>query len=226
MIPLQILKVNWLLGAVQDMFSDNLVQVVEKGVYAVFLLAFIWLGRSIVSVPIALVLSVVISAALSWVLFLRSRGHITWKIDRIFVKEIAVQGWTVGVAGAALQSNANIDKIIVNAYRGSLQTCLYGASFRLVSAVTTAGTFFTSAVFPASCQRYHESPSSLGTFISYASRLLMLITLPCIVVLYAFSKEIVLLLLGKGYVGSELSFNITVWAAGFATTSRPTIIHW
>jgi O-antigen/teichoic acid export membrane protein len=221
LIPLRILRVDWLFYAAQRMFIENLLKVIEKSVYVVTLFSLVFVTGDIVSVPVSLGLSLIITAILGWILFFRSaKRPIAWRLDRGFIREMFTHGWPIGVAGAALQSNTNIDTIFVNAYHGDVQTGLYGAAYRLIAAIIQAGTFFTRAIFPLSCKRYHESPTALADFIAYSGKLLVVITIPGVIVLMAVSAVIIRILFGDGYAGAALPFSILVWAAGLAIVSR------
>lgn len=220
-IPLQILKVNWLFYARQQMFHDNLLQVAEKVTYALCLFTLVFVIKWIIIVPMAMVFSTLVVAALGWALFLRQAERpVVWRLDRGFIREIITQGWPVGVGGAALRVNTNADSLFVNAYHGDVQTGLYGAAYRLINAMITAGTFFTNAVFPLSCKRYQESVPALADFIGYSSKLLLLVTVPGVVLLSAMSEEIIELVFGKAYAGAALPFRLLVWAAGLAIICR------
>lgn len=221
LIPLQILRANWLFYATERMFIDNLLQVIEKLVYIVALFSLVLSIGDIVFVPISLGLSVLITAIPGWIVFLRGvKSPVTWRLDRGFIREMVLHGWPVGVAGAALQINTNIDTIFVNAYHGNVQTGLYGAAYRLIAAIIRAGTFFTHAIFPLSCKRYHESPTMLADLIVYSGKLLVAITIPGLIVLTAASAIIIRILFGDGYAGAVLPFSILIWAAGIAIISR------
>lgn len=220
-IPLQVLKLNWLFYAQQNMFIDNVLQVSEKVIYTACLFGLVLVMQDIIIVPVAMAISVLLMAALSWMLFLRSKKHpVVFTVDRGFIREMVVQGWPVGVAGAALRSNTNIDTLFVNAYHGDVATGLYGAAYRLINAMITAGTFFTNAVFPLSCKRHKESVSSLASFIEYSSKLLVLVVVPGLILLTVGSREIIGLIFGKEYAGAVLPFQILVWAAGIAIVCR------
>jgi O-antigen/teichoic acid export membrane protein len=220
-IPLQTLRVNWIFYARQQMFYDNLLQVAEKIAYALGLFSLIFFIKWIILVPVALIISTLFAAALGWLLFLRQGERpVTCKLDWAFIREIIGQGWPVGVGGAALRVNTNADAIFVNAYHGDVQTGLYGAAYRLINAIITAGTFFTNAVFPLSCKRYRESILVLADFIGYASKLLLLVTMPAVMLLSVMSEEIIGLVFGPGYAGSALPFRLLVWAAGLAIICR------
>ncbi len=79
-IPLQILKVNWLFYARQQMFIENILQVVEKIAYALCLFLLFIFIKWIILVPLALVISSLIAAALGWILFLRQTERpLIWK---------------------------------------------------------------------------------------------------------------------------------------------------
>jgi O-antigen/teichoic acid export membrane protein len=220
-IPLQVLKVNWLFYAKQQMFYDNILQIAEKVAYAVCLFSLMFFIKWIILVPVAMIISILIVTALGWALFLRRyEKPVVWKLDQGFIGEIITQGWPVGVAGASLRVNTNADSIFVNAYFGDMQTGLYGAAYRLINAIITAGTFFTNAVFPLACKHYQESVPALADFISYASKLLLLVTVPSVVLLSVMSEEIIALIFGQGYADSAMPFRLLVWAAGIAIICR------
>lgn len=220
-IPLQVLKLNWLFYAQQNMFIDNVLQVSEKVIYTLCLFGLFVVTPDIIIVPVAMIISALVMASLSWVLFLRSKKHpVAFVVDRGFIREIVVQGWPVGVAGAALRSNTNIDTLFVNAYHGDVATGLYGAAYRLISAMITAGTFFTNAVFPLTCKRHKESVSSLASFIEYSSKLLAMVVVPVLFLLTVGSRDIIELIFGNDYIGAALPFQILIWAAGIAIVCR------
>ncbi len=220
-IPLQILKLNWVFYARQQMGQDNVLQVTEKVAYAICLFGLVFVVKWIIIVPVAMVLSTLFVGALGWAMFLRQAEQpVVWRLDRGFIREIITQGWPVGVGGAALRVNTNADSLFVNAYHGDLQTGLYGAAYRLINAMITAGTFFTNAVFPLCCKRYHESVPALADFIGYASKLLLLVTVPGVMLLSVMSEEIIGLVFGPGYAEAALPFRLLVWAAGLAIICR------
>ena len=220
-IPLQIFNVSWLFYARQQMFHDNVLKISEKVAYAICLFALVFVIKWIIIVPVAMVLSTLFAAALGWVMFLRQAEQpVVWRLDRGFIREIITQGWPVGVGGAALRVNTNADSLFVNAYHGDLQTGLYGAAYRLINAIITVGTFFTNAIFPLSCKRYQESVPALADFIGYASKLLLIVTVPSVMLLSVMSEEIIGLIFGPGYAGAALPFRLLVWAAGFAIICR------
>jgi O-antigen/teichoic acid export membrane protein len=220
-IPLQVLKVNWLFYAQQQMFYDNLLQVIEKVTYALCLFSLVFFIKWIILVPVAMVISAFLVTVVGWMLFLHKvKQPIVWKLDRYFIREIVTQGWPIGIAGAALRTNTNVDSIFVNAYHGNLQTGFYGAAYRLINAIITAGTFFTNAVFPLSCKRYYESIPALADFIGYASKLLLLVTVPGVVLMSVMSEEIIWIIFGQEYAEAATPFRMLVWAAGIAIICR------
>jgi len=220
-IPLQVGKLNWVFQARQRMFIDNFIQVSEKLAYVFCLFALVFSIESIIAVPIALIASILVGNVLSWVFYLRRADQpISWRLDRKFIKSVTGEGWKIGVAGAAMRSNSNIDALFVNAFRGDIQTGLYGAAYRLVNVVVMAGMFFTKAVYPLSCKRYHESRSSLGEFIGYSSKLLVLVTIPTVVVLAVSAETIIDLILGQEYADAAAPFRLLVCAAGVTVISR------
>lgn len=220
-IPLQVLRVNWIFYAQQNMLIDNLLQLGEKVVYVICLFSFVFFVDDVIAIPSAIAVSIIAMTALGWLSFLRTKARpIKLRLDRGFIKEMVVQGWPVGVSGAALMSNTNIDTLFVNSYHGTSSTGLYGAAYRLINAMIMAGTYFTNAIFPLSCRRYKESPASLAHFIEHSSRLFLMGTLPAVIVLSVGSKDIILLFFGSDFVEATMAFRILVWAAGLAMLCR------
>jgi O-antigen/teichoic acid export membrane protein len=221
MIPLQIFRLNWIFYSQQNMLLDNLLQVAEKILYVACLFSLVVFLDNIIIVPISLVMSIVISCIMSWIFFIsRKQAPLNLNIDRPFINTLIKDGWKVGVAGSALTSNNNIDTIFVNAYRGDVQTGLYGAAYKLINAAISAGTFFTNAVFPVSCIRYKNSIESLAQLINYSSKLLSLVTVPTIILLSYYSDELIQLIFGAGYRDAAAPFRILILSAGLSILCR------
>jgi len=220
-IPLQIFKLNWVYYSQQDMLMDNVFLVTEKVAYALSIFTLVYFIKWIVLVPVSIAVSILFVNVISWAVFVRkSEQGIAWRLDGPFMRDMVTHGWPVGVAGAALQTNSNVDSLFVNAYHGNLQTGLYGAAYRLINPVITAGTFFTGAVFPEACKRYEESPSSLSDFIGYSSKLILFMVAPAIITLTVSSREIIAMIFGAEYAGASVPFRLLVWGAGMAIICR------
>ncbi len=220
-IPAQIMRINWVFYAQQKMKIDNVLQVGEKLLYMVGLFGLVYFFSDILIVPVAMVISTFLSALFGWIYFVRaSEEPILWKLDSEFIRKIVRQGWPIGVAGAALRSNSNVDTVFVNTYHGDEATGFYGAAYRLINAMIMAGTYFTNAIFPVSCKRYAESRHSLNNFVDFTGKLLVMVTVPSLVLLSVHSEGIIQLIFGSEYEGAVIPFRMLIWAAGLAIICR------
>lgn len=109
------------------------------------------------------------------------------------------------------------DITILGLYKGDFQVGLYSTSVKIYNIVNTVVASVAWVVMPqlSSCFAKKDY-EKINALLKYSLNFIIVLGLPCVVGLNVITKEIILLIAGKSYLGAELSLRILTISLAFS----------
>ena len=112
------------------------------------------------------------------------------------------------------------DTTILGLYKGDFQVGLYSTAVKIYNIVNTVVASVAWVVMPQLSANFaRHDYNQVNRLLKYSLNFIIVLGLPCLVGLNVITKEIILLIAGEAYLGSELSLRILTLSLGFSFIS-------
>jgi O-antigen/teichoic acid export membrane protein len=116
-----------------------------------------------------------------------------------------------GLIGFALGLSYKFDTILLNIYRGDVETGLYNAAYNLVFSSVVLSNVINTALYPSLTRRVSASPSDLPRLFESFLRYLLLLALPIAIGIWSIADKVVTFLYSNAYASSTQVLQIIIW---------------
>jgi O-antigen/teichoic acid export membrane protein len=116
-----------------------------------------------------------------------------------------------GLIGFALGLSYKFDTILLNIYRGDVETGLYNAAYNLVFSSVVLSNVINTALYPSLTRKVSDSPEDLPRLFESFLRYLLLIALPIAIGIWSIADKVITFLYSNAYASSTQVLQIIIW---------------
>lgn len=200
-VPFMNLKtslINILLG-LQEIVSYNKINIFDNVLSLILMIVFIFTFGSAYSVLISMLISVLtILLILVYILFYKRNCKINFK--KILMKDMLKYGIKAQTGNAVQFLNYRLDIFIINYLLNLKQVGIYSNAVALGETMWKVSGSVSTMMLPMTTNS--KNKIEMKHFVNKVTRMTLTLIIICSVLLVAVSKPIILLLLGKEYIGS------------------------
>jgi O-antigen/teichoic acid export membrane protein len=170
----------------------------------------LWLGIGYYGLIVANLLGIAVMSAICWhgvrTLQIRPRRPVTqhWR-------ELLRASVPFGIIGFTLGLSYKFDSVILNLFRGDLETGYYNVAYNLVFSMFILSNTINTALYPSLTRQASNEPASLNGIYGRMLRYLLLASVPLAFCTYLLADQVILLLYGPGYQASTEVLQIIIW---------------
>jgi O-antigen/teichoic acid export membrane protein len=179
----------------------------------VFVLAggvVLWLGLGYYGLILANLLGVALMAAICW----RSARGLGVRPARA-----AARNWPAllraslpfGMIGFALGLSYKFDSVLLNVFRGDLETGYYNAAYNLVFSTVMLSNVINTSLYPSLARRAVGAPHELPAIYERVLRYLLVLALPIALGTWVLADQIVPFLFRAQYLPAVAALRIVIW---------------
>jgi O-antigen/teichoic acid export membrane protein len=129
-------------------------------------------------------------------------------------------GLPFGLIGFALGLSYKFDTVLLNIFRGDLETGYYNAAYNLVFSAVVLSNVVNTALYPSLTRQAITDPTNLHSIYEKVIKYLLLISLPIAFGVSTLSNQIVEFLYTSDYAYSSLALRIVIWVLPFMYLSE------
>lgn len=204
------LNIDWLFMGLQDMKYNAVYNIIKIAVPFVLVLIFIKNSKDLYLIPIFTVIGLIfglIYQLYSYKISLKFRLRPNLDIEK--AKKYFIYGLPFLMSGLLAMINCNVDKIIIGFSRSNTENGVYSAAYYIILFLTNIVTIIFTPIFPLLTSYFNEKATSkLKKLIESVSKVIILFDIPLTFGGSILSKEIILLLFGKEYIGAYVPLRI------------------
>jgi O-antigen/teichoic acid export membrane protein len=125
-----------------------------------------------------------------------------------------------GIIGFTLGLSYKFDSVLLNIFRGDVETGYYNAAYNLVFSAAMLSNVVNTALYPSLTRQAASSPQSLPAIYARALRYLLILALPIAMGACALADEIVPFLFTTTYLPAVPALQIVIWVVPLMFTSE------
>ncbi len=125
-----------------------------------------------------------------------------------------------GMIGLMLGLSYKFDTILLNVFRGDVETGYYSAGYNLVFSVVLLSNVLNTSLYPSLVRQAASAPERLASTCASALRYLMLVALPVAVGGCLMAERLVLFLYTGEYLPTSSVLRIVIWVVPLMFTSE------
>jgi O-antigen/teichoic acid export membrane protein len=137
---------------------------------------------------------------------------ISFGMDFDFQKKFLKNSWPFWFTGIFLAIYFRIDTVMIGLMRGSIETGLYNASYRLLDALYFIPAAVIAAVFPAMSKLHTTSKAALQMLYKKAFYYLFTIALPMGIGATLLADRLLFFIYGNEFAGASIALKVLIWA--------------
>ncbi|MAG15601.1 hypothetical protein CMO88_00915 [Candidatus Woesearchaeota archaeon] len=137
---------------------------------------------------------------------------IRFGFDFDFQKKFVKSSMPFWFTGLFIAIYFRIDTVMIAFFRGSAETGLYNASYRLLDALYFVPAAVINAIFPAMSRLYVENKAVLRSLYRKFFYYLLAIALPMGVGVTLLAERLILFIYGSEFSGSNIALQVLIWA--------------
>ena len=207
------------LAVIFDFFGLMLVSVargferMEYAAYRIIIVQTLFLGATFILVHLAenrllpifviYLSSHVVGCAYAVYVVFTKFAKPTGPIDKKLCKYLFLEAFPIAVRRFVRHVNFRIDTILLNFLRGSVAAGLFHGAYKISQGLMFFGEALVVSVFPVLSRHYVQAKESLDKVYERSFRFLAISGCFLGVILFTFSRELILLALGRKYLGAE-----------------------
>jgi len=138
--------------------------------------------------------------------------NIAFGLDFGFQKNFLKRSWPFWFTGIFLAIYFRIDTVMISLMRGSAETGLYNASYRLLDALYFIPAAVIGAIFPAMSQLHVSSKAVLQKLYRKSFYYLFVIALPMGIGATILADRLLFFIYGTEFSGAGIALQILIWA--------------
>lgn len=179
----------------------------------------LWIGAGYIGLILANLVGIAILSAICW------RG-----VRRLGIQQALPQpirwltliraGLPFGIISLTLGLSYKFDTILLNIYRGDIQTGYYNAAYTLVFAAVMLSNTVNTALYPSLARQTLVAPGSLPAIYQRTLRYLMAVSLPIACGGWIIADGLIPFLFGPEYIPSISVLQIVIWVIPFMYLSE------
>lgn len=116
-----------------------------------------------------------------------------------------------GLIGLTLGLSYKFDTVLLNIFRGDVETGYYNAAYNLVFSAVILSNVINTSLYPSLTRQAASDPGSINAIYARALRYLILVSLPIAVGACALADQLVALLYGPAYLPTAAALRIVIW---------------
>jgi O-antigen/teichoic acid export membrane protein len=136
-----------------------------------------------------------------------------WRFDKVLAKEILKNSWPLMLAAASGLIFSKIDQIFVGQMLGNYKVGIYAAAVKLVEIWYFIPVLICTSLFPAIINAKKTNSDIYKKRLKNLYVLLIIISITISVFITIFSKPIIQILFGAGYLESISVLRIYIWSS-------------
>lgn len=183
--------------------------------FVVFATVFLLIYKSIIPIIIIRYATIIFGFWLNLKIvnkyFLKQRLIFDVEIFRNILKTSSI----MGLSGIISLVFLNTDVIILSKIRGEIDVGLYSAAYKFVNIIAYFVDSIAINLVPPLTRLYKESLSDFKIILRNILRYFMVVNILITIVIFFFSKELILLIFGKQFIASSFILNILIWSTFF-----------
>lgn len=106
-----------------------------------------------------------------------------------------------------------IDTIMISLMKDNAAVGFYSASYKLIDALSSIASIFSTAMFPVFSKYYLSSKESMNLAFQKSLKLLILLAIPIGIGTTLLADQIIYLIYGIGYSQSVIALQVLIWAS-------------
>jgi O-antigen/teichoic acid export membrane protein len=127
------------------------------------------------------------------------------------------EAYPIGINRVLRKISFRIDTILIKTIRSAAEVGIFHGAYRIILVLTLIPQSINQALFPMISRLATESKASLSNLLERSFKMLLIMVIPSVATLVLFSKDLILLILGKSFLeaGSALMAFSFIWGMMF-----------
>lgn len=206
--------VDWIFTALQEMKYISYSVVIKNIVNSLIVILAISSGLydKVYIVPIALAIATLLSGIYLMRVYLKKyKVKYTFTIELKEYKRLIANSWPFFFSGVFATVNSNISTIMLGFLKTNAEAGLYNAVYKIVSVLIVFVSLIFTPIYPLLIEYYNDKRySDLERIVSGVRKIIHLISVPILVVSLFLSKETIMTVYGKDYMGATGVFTVLI----------------
>lgn len=187
----------------------------------IFILVAIFGNFGLLGITLAYLISNSIALIYVYTTFTRHVTKPHFELDKAFCKKITIYSLPFALASVLYSIYFSIDVIMLENIIGNTATGIYNASYKLINVITLLYTAYTAVIFPVMSKFFKNDEKLLDISYEKSIKYLMLIMMPLAMSMMIYSRDIILLIYGSGYIDSAPTLSILIWTVCLLFVASP-----
>jgi len=180
-------------------------------IYVGLALGFVKGHQQLLLIPCFYVAANLLVAVLLISIFVNQFGKPRFRFDFSLCKELLGAALPIGFSIMMIQVVHYIDTVMLGFMKSDEQVGYYSAAYKIIMILLAAAWCYQDAVFPVISNYYKTSMDSLKKIQSYATKVMITLTLPLAIGGTIFAKPIMNLIYGAKYDPGVIALQILIW---------------
>jgi O-antigen/teichoic acid export membrane protein len=217
-----IMSIQSALRGYQNLLYESIVTVLSKILIIIIGVIGVWVGLPPYIFIIAILIGSLFTLAYSWY-FLAKKYHYKFRfaLDKNILKPFFVMALPFMALGMFSNIYAQIDVIILGAYKGSEAVGLYSVTSKTLNALQFIPMAFSAALYPAMSRYFDNDKASVQRIFEQGFSYLAMICVPMAVGIHLLAEPIVIMAYTEKYRSSILALEILAPSLVFAFLTFP-----
>jgi len=193
-----------------------IIKVINKFLISIFGGAVLFLGGKLIGLLDWMIIGSALSVLLGFYLIKKKVSSIKTKVDWVSAKKILNDAWPIALTMTFAIAFFKIDIVMLSLYNiNNADIGLYSASVKLIEVLNVIPAIIVGGVFPIMASLLQKSKDELVKIFSKVFQILIIIVIPVIVITTFLSEELINMIYGSAYAGSENALKILIWTSLF-----------
>lgn len=204
------ISIDWVYSGIQKMEYNSVYNIFKSGVPFILVYIFLKTKNQLYYVPIFTILALIIGSLYQFYgYFFKEKLKISINLDKKAVLGYISFGSPFLISGILAMINGNVDRLVISFFRGRTEAGIYGAGYTIISFLINIVGMIFIPIFPVIITYFNENAKEkLSELMNKTSKILAAFVVPVAFGGIILSREIIILLFGKPYVGAYISFSI------------------
>jgi O-antigen/teichoic acid export membrane protein len=191
-----------IIQAHEKIYLLSAVDIVQGLVTSITGITLLFLGFGIRSLLLMSVVAAILRMLVLAAITRRMVGGIFGPVRGEFVRDLAKNSFPFAVLNILALIHWKVDYFMISKILGTSALGLFAAPYKIFENIAMMGVAFNTALYPSVSALFGESKEKLRRVYESLQKYFIIVSIPIAVIIFAFSREIILLVYGDQYLES------------------------
>ncbi len=208
-VMMKFFTITWraFLQALERFDIEALAVVFEQLVLLIAGTCMLFLEYGLIAFAFAFVFARTLGCLFTFIL-LKKNVHFSVRFDRRFIVNLQIEAIPIGIALLAMTAYLHIDTLILSRILTYTEVGLYNSAFKIYVGLFLFPSILSTVLFPRLSGAYLKNKMEHNGLLVRGILILFLVSFPISIVGMVFSKEIILLVFGEGFISATTTMQV------------------